>query len=104
MNDAGLEPLILSLASLGSPIEELNISGNQISDAVCKLLSDNIRGGKCKNLCSIILEECPKVTEDGRRILKIAQMKAQGNKGNAKLNQMAHDAKKRDQIDIAGSD
>lgn len=72
LNDAGIEPLIQSLASLGSPIEEFNISGNLLSDFVCRLLGDKIREGKCRFLAKVIVEDCPKVTDEGRRVLKIA--------------------------------
>jgi len=96
LNDVGVEPVIQSLAALGSGIEELNMSGNNLSDGICKLLSDHIRAGKCKYLANVIVEDCPKISDDGRRVLKIAQMKAQGNKGNATLNSMMGAAKGRD--------
>ena len=76
LNDAGLEPLILSMAQLGSTVEELNISGNDITDHSLKLISENIRNGRCKRLGNVVVEDCRKVTADGHRILKIAQMKA----------------------------
>jgi len=72
------------------------MSGNNLSDSICKLLSDHIRAGKCKYLAKVIIDDCPKISEDGRRVLKIAQMKAQGNKGNATLNSMMDAAKGRD--------
>ena len=75
LTDAGLEPLVLSLAQLGSPLEELNISGNDITDSIINLISENIRNGRCKRLGNVVVEDCRKVTADGHRILKIAQMK-----------------------------
>ena len=98
LNDAGLEPLLQSLASMGSPLRELNLSGNNLSDQVCKLLSDYIRGGKCKHLANVIVDDCPKITDAGRRALKIAQMKAQGKKETNKLDKMMSAAKGRDQM------
>lgn len=68
-----------------------------LSDFICRLLGDKIREGKCKYLARVIVEDCPKVTDEGRRVLKIAQMKAQGAKGNETLNKMAQAAKIRDQ-------
>jgi hypothetical protein len=32
LNDAGLQPLVQSLSAFGSPIETLNLSGNNVSD------------------------------------------------------------------------
>lgn len=72
------------------------MSGNNLSDGICKLLSDHIRAGKCKYLAKVTIDDCPKISDDGRRVLKIAQMKAQGNKGNATLNAMTAAAKTRD--------
>jgi hypothetical protein len=72
LNDAGLEPLVHSLASLSSPIEEFNISGNNLSDGIVKIICDYIKNGKLKHLSNVIIEDCPKVSEDGRRILRIA--------------------------------
>jgi hypothetical protein len=102
LNDAGLEPLIQSLASLGSPIEELNISGNNLSDGICKLISDKIKEGKTKYLAKIVLEDCPKVTDEGKRCIKLATMKAQSNKGNETLNTMVKTANERDRMASEG--
>lgn len=101
LNDAGLEPLVQSLAALGSPIEELNISGNNLSDGICRLLADKIREGKCRFLAKVIVEDCKNVSDEGKRSLKIAQMKAQGAKGNDAIHQMANAAKRRDQMELA---
>jgi len=75
LTDAGLHLLINSLAQLGSPVEVLNISGNQITDKTTGLLSECIRNGRCRRLGEVVLEDCRNVSAEGRRVLRIAQMK-----------------------------
>lgn len=43
VNDAGLDGVIQEMASLCSPIEEFDLSGNNISDTQIKLLADYIK-------------------------------------------------------------
>jgi hypothetical protein len=57
------------------------------------LIADHKRNGKCKHLVNVIIEECPGVSAEGLRALKIALMKAQSNKGNKQLNDMMSAAK-----------
>ena len=96
VNDAGLDPLVQSMASLASPIEKFNISGNPISDYIITILSDHIRMGKLKNLGDVVIEECTKITPAALRELKVAQLKAGNNKGDSKVNEYMRAAKKRD--------
>ena len=76
LNDNGLDVLIQNMASLGSTVEELNISGNMISDIEINKISDFIRTGKLRRLWNVIAEDC-KITDAGYRALKIAMMKAE---------------------------
>jgi len=64
------------MASLCSPIEELDLSGNHISDGQVKLLADFIKQGKLKHLGKVGVANCPKITEDGHRVLKLATRRA----------------------------
>lgn len=64
------------MASLGSTVEELNISGNMISDIEINKISDFIRTGKLRRLWNVIAIDC-KITDAGYRTLKIAMMKAE---------------------------
>ena len=96
VNDAGLDGIIQEMASLCSPIEELDLSGNHISDGQVKLLADFIKQGKLKYLGKVGVTNCPKITEDGHRVLKLATRRAQSNKGDPKLNKMYAAAAARD--------
>ena len=94
--------MINSLASYGSPVETLNISGNIVSDETILLIANNKRHGNCKKLVNVIVEDCPNISPEGMRALKIALMKAQANQGNQHLNSMMSAAKGRDTFAMKG--
>ena len=101
LNDNGLDTLIQDMASLGSTVEELNISGNMISDIEINKISDFIRTGKLRRLSNVIAQDC-KITDAGYRALKIAMMKAESFKGDQKVQNMMAAAKARDQAELEG--
>lgn len=102
VNDAGLDPLVQSMASAASPIEKFNLSGNPLSDYIIGILSDHIRMGKLKNLADVVLEECTKITPACLRNLQVAQLKAVKNKGDSRVNELMRAGKKRDQQELDG--
>jgi Ran GTPase-activating protein (RanGAP) involved in mRNA processing and transport len=76
LNDMGLDILIQNMASLGSTIEKLDISGNMISDIEINKISDFMRTGKLRRLYNVIAEDC-KITDAGYRALNIAKKKVE---------------------------
>lgn len=75
LNDNGVDVVVQSLAQMGAPIEELNLSGNNLSNGVIDIIQDHIRS-KLKMLGNVIIDDCPKITEEALRKLKLAQSKA----------------------------
>ena len=69
-----------------------------LSDGICKLIADKIKEGKTKYLSTIIMDDCPKISDEGRRCIKLATMRAQQNKGNEALNQIVKTAETRDKM------
>ena len=100
LSDDGIDAIIQSMAQFGSPIEELNLSGNKISDGQIKILADHIKH-KMKSLSNVILDDCDGPTDEARATLKLAQNKAVAFQGNAKLNRMYKKAKKIDEAELS---
>ena len=96
LTDAGLNGLVQKMASFGSTIKQLNLSGNRISDETLLNISDHIRKGNLKHLATVVAEDCKKVTREGKTAMKVACMKAERNQGNKKLGAMMEAAKQRD--------
>ena len=71
-------------------------------DGICKLISDKIKEGKTRYLSTVIMDDCPKVTDEGKRCIKLATMKAQSNKGNEYLNHIVKTAETRDKMHSEG--
>lgn len=90
------------LASFGSPIETLNLSGNNLSDGIITLIADYVRAGKCRYLANVNVSDCPKITQDGLRKLNLACKRAESNKGNTTLNAMHAQAVSRDKAKLNG--
>jgi Ran GTPase-activating protein (RanGAP) involved in mRNA processing and transport len=53
LNDIGINSLIQKMASLGAVVEELDLSGNKISDETLKNLADHVRKGNIKVLTTV---------------------------------------------------
>lgn len=100
LTDEGVDAVIQKLASLGSQIEVLNLSGNKISDSMIKKIADHIKH-KIKKLGTIILDDCKGISSEAMNVLKIALMKVTKNAGNAKLNRMFKRAKEEDEEELS---
>ena len=99
LNDEGIDAVVQALATVASPIEELNISGNKVSDGQIGKLADHIKH-KMKSCQSVIMDGC-NVSEEARNKLKLSLAKAERNRGNAKLNQMYAQAKHEDEAQLS---
>lgn len=86
LDDRGVNSVVQSLAQMGSPIEELNLSGNDLSDSIIDIIQDYIKT-KLKMLSSVIIDECPKIMPDAIKRLKLAQLTALKNKSALQANQ-----------------
>lgn len=101
LSDIGVSSLIQKMAAMGAIIEELNLSGNKISDETLVNLADHIRKGKLKYLTKVKVDDTL-VTKEGQSAMKVANMAAERNKGNKLLKDMTNTAMQRDQAQFDG--
>ena len=100
LTDEGVDAVIQKLATLGSQIEVLNLSGNKVSNDMIKKIADHVKH-KIKKLGTIVLDDCQGISPEAMNVLKIALMKQKKNLGNAKLNKMYKRAKEIDEEELS---